>query len=426
MKELIETLCKKLEGLEPRFICDSRQIVPGDVFVALKGERVDGHEFVEQALDKGAVLALVKEGEGKGRFVCHDPFEFIQKLAQRNLETYQPKIIGITGSCGKTTTKRFLQEVLNTSFSVFATPGNFNSQIGLPLALCSLKPEHEIAILEMGMSRAGDIAKLTSWIKVDIALITSIGLSHAENFKDLDQGIARAKAEILNNHPIAFFNERTEKYPPFQKAYRKHVLQTDEIKKCEMGYLFKMGHEWKGPFAIQLQVPCLLENMHLVLACAYFLGMSDEAVALALGKLTPEKQRLSHHRIQGIDFIDDSYNASPSSMKEAISYLKSCSGERKIAVLGSMKELGEVCEKEHLALVDPLSSQIDHVLCLGKEMKPVAEMLGPKASFFSTLLDLQRALKTGLRSGDRVLIKGSHSTGLHALLDSFDKIEIQD
>ena len=197
MEELIEQLCKRLEGLEPRFICDSREVLPGDIFVALKGERVDGHEFVDQALAKGAFLALVKQGQGEGRFVCHDPLEFINKLAQRNLKVYQPKVVGITGSCGKTTTKKFLDEVLNTSFGVFSTPGNYNSQIGLPLALCSLRPQHKIAILEMGMSCAGDIAKLMSWIKVDLAIITSIGLSHAENFKDLDQGIAKAKAVLI-------------------------------------------------------------------------------------------------------------------------------------------------------------------------------------------------------------------------------------
>ena len=416
----IELLSEK-QGHFPRFICDSRDIKPGDCFIAFKGERVDGHDFIEEAFKKGAILAICSENKvskTSKHFVCQDPLNFIKQAACYQLEKIKPTIIGITGSCGKTTTRHFLLSLLEKSQAVFATPGNFNSQIGIPMALLGLRAEHRIAIIEMGMSHKGDILKLVDWIKLDYAIITSIGLSHAINFEDKDIGIAKAKGEILKSFPYSFFNEQTSKYEPFSHFTNRTLVYTDQIFQKEEGTFFQIGNQIKGPFILNLKAPHLLENLHLTLACIYKMGMSDHDIHQALKGLRTEEKRMEERLINQIEFIDDSYNASPASMKAAINYLKTKQSKRKIAVIGSMKELGDVSEKEHLKLLEFLKTGVDQVYFLGEETFKLYKLLGSKGEFFDSLNLLENKLKSYLQPGDSVLIKGSHSTGLHSLLNS--------
>jgi UDP-N-acetylmuramoyl-tripeptide--D-alanyl-D-alanine ligase len=331
-----------------------------------------------------------------------------------------PKTIGITGSCGKTTTKRFLETILSEQGPVFATFGNFNSQIGIPLALCSLHEMQKTAIIEMGMSHAGDIKKLVDWIYLDFAIITSIGLSHAENFVDKDHGIAKAKAEILTHNPLGFFNEKTNLYQPFQTIACKQILKTTEISVSDQGVSFKIFDEVKGPFKTNIQASHLLENLHLALACSYKLGLCNEKIQAALLKLDVEPQRMQELKKQNIDFIDDSYNASPSSMREAVYYLKSKKAKRKIAVIGAMKELGLLSLKEHDHLGDLLIQDVDFVYLLGDETAIISEKIPQRSKHFSKLDDLKTDLESFLQEGDLVLVKGSHSTHLHTLVNSIN------
>lgn len=407
-----------------RYVADSRLVQKGDVFVALKGENTDGHFFVNQAFEKGASLAIVKSDYSQISekiFRVEDPYAFLRELASYKLKTYKPTTIGITGSCGKTTTKHFLEAILKAKFSVFSTPGNYNSQIGLPLALASLKKDQNIAVLEMGMSHMGDILKLREWIDLDYAIVTSIGLAHAENFHDQDIGISKAKAEILKGNPKAFFNQKTAEYEVFQAASNYKILSTKEINIDQNGVSFCVDQKWLGPFKTTIDAPYLLENLHLAIALAISLGMTQEEIQKGLSYILPFEKRLSTKKIQNIEFIDDSYNASPTSMRGAITYLKQKNAKRKIAIIGSMRELGVVSLREHLQLASDLKEGIDLVICIGEETKPIVEALKEKAFFMQNLSDIIACLDSELKEGDLVLIKGSHSTKLYELFELYKK-----
>lgn len=416
----VHSLAQNL-GYYPRFVCDSRQIQKGFVFVAFKGEHTDGHYFAQEAIDKGASFCLVEDSyslEGAHFFKVQDVLEFIKQVVSYKIIKYRPITIGITGSCGKTSTKYYLSKILEKKFDVFATFGNFNSQIGLPLALLSLEKKHQVAVIEMGMSHLGDITKLCEFIPLDYAIITSIGLAHAENFEDQDIGIARAKGEILSNQPKAFFNEKTNQYLPFSLYQNKVVLETANIEKTEKGVSFLVSNEFIGPCRLHIDADHLIQNLHLAIGLAYELGLTNQEIINATKELKAEKGRLEIVRKKGVFFIDDSYNASPSSMKSAITYLKQQTGKRKIALIGAMRELGSISEKQHLALYDDLKEGIDYVFFIGEETWPIYEKLKHKSQFAKNLDQLIDWVEKFLNHDDVVLIKGSHSTRLYTVLDS--------
>lgn len=426
MQTQIDIFLLKLEGIAkslgryPKFVCDSRKVEYGSVFVALKGQNTDGHNFVNTALNQGASLCIVSENFELNHdhlFKVFDVLEFIKQVSKFKLEHYKPKTIGITGSCGKTSTKYYLSKLLEEKFSVYSSFGNFNSQIGLPLALLSLEPHHEVAVIEMGMSHHGDITKLCQFAPLDYAIITSIGLAHAENFDDKDLGIARAKAEILYNNPLAFFNERTNNYYPFHSYDRKIIVNTSGIKETTEGCSFFINNQWLDPVKLQIDARHLLENLHLAWALCKELGLTDKQLISGSGKLTAEKGRLCIVKKNQMTFIDDSYNASPTSMKAAISYLKKQSGARKIALIGAMRELGAISESEHLALYEDLKTDIDYIFFIGEETLHLQKKLQDNSEYKTSLEELVDDLKIFLKNDDVVLIKGSHSTKLYTLLD---------
>jgi UDP-N-acetylmuramoyl-tripeptide--D-alanyl-D-alanine ligase len=281
----------------------------------------------------------------------------------------------------------------------------------------SLEKKHEVAVIEMGMSHQGDITKLCKVSPLNYAIITSIGLAHAENFEDKDLGIARAKGEILFDHPKAFFNERTERYLPFKDYDHKVIVQTEGIKETKKGIYFLSDQEWIGPCKLQIDAPHLIENLHLAIALSRCIGLSHNDILNASQDLKPEKGRLDVIEKNQITFIDDSYNASPTSMKAAISYLKKQKAQRKIALIGAMRELGDITQKEHLDLHDDLKDGIDFVFFIGSETYELHQKMPMNSKYINGIDELTSDLKTFLNQGDVVLIKGSHSTNLHTLLD---------
>lgn len=426
MQTQIKDFLNKLQALAlelgyyPKMSCDSRLIDKGSVFIALKGAHTDGHFFIDEVIAKGAKLCLVSSSYEKNHeyfFKVDDVLSFVKQVASYKIALYKPLTIGVTGSCGKTSTKYYLAHLLKQKFEVFASFGNFNSQVGLPLALLSLEQKHQVAVLEMGMSHRGDITKLCALVPLDYAIVTSIGLAHAENFEDKDLGIACAKGEILLNHPKAFYNQRTNDYLPFKNYDNKSVIDTSGVHISHEEISFLINNQLIGPCYLQIDAPHLLENLHLAIACAKELGVSDDALIKAAQELTSEKGRLAIVKKNQITFIDDSYNASPSSMKAAIAYLKKQQGQRKIALIGAMRELGDITAKEHLNLYDDLKEGIDHIFFVGEETKELHRKLDKCSSFINTLDELVMCLKTFLNHDDVVLIKGSHSTNLYTLVD---------
>lgn len=423
---LLNKLQEKNKDLSFEFLADSRKIKKGDVFVALVGEKTDGHFFINDALLKGASLVIAQkkqEGFSDKIFYTADPIGLIKKVCMRRIKEYHPLLIGITGSCGKTSTKAILYQLLKKAFPVFVTKGNANSQIGLPLALMDLRQEHQIAILEIGMSQQHEILKQVEWIPLEMAIITSIGLSHVENFKDGIVGIAKAKGEILakNKSVQAFFNDDTLQYEPFLSYLFKNVYPKKDILIENDRVLFNIDQNTYGPYPIGHFSQHMLENLHLALACALKIGVDPSLLKEAILELKGEEKRLEIKTIENITFIDDSYNASPSSMQGALHFIQKQQAKRKIACIGSMKELGEFSKQKHQELAVFLNEVCHRVFCIGKETLDFKPILQDKMAYFEDLETLKKAVVEEMQPEDLVLLKGSHSTGLFQLFEMIEK-----
>lgn len=423
---LLNKLQEKNKDLSFEFLADSRKIKKGDVFVALVGEKTDGHFFINDALLKGASLVIAQkkqEGFSDKIFYTADPIGLIKKVCMRRIKEYHPLLIGITGSCGKTSTKAILYQLLKKAFPVFVTKGNANSQIGLPLALMDLRQEHKIAILEIGMSQQHEILKQVEWIPLEMAIITSIGLSHVENFKDGIVGIAKAKGEILakNKSVQAFFNDDTLQYEPFLSYLFKNVYPKKDILIENDRVLFNIDQNTYGPYPIGHFSQHMLENLHLALACALKIGVDPSLLKEAILELKGEEKRLEIKTIENITFIDDSYNASPSSMQGALHFIQKQQAKRKIACIGSMKELGEFSKQKHQELAVFLNEVCHRVFCIGKETLDFKPILQDKMAYFEDLETLKKAVVEEMQPEDLVLLKGSHSTGLFQLFEMIEK-----
>ncbi|MBM3198586.1 MAG: UDP-N-acetylmuramoyl-tripeptide--D-alanyl-D-alanine ligase [Chlamydiae bacterium] len=416
------------------FAVDSRKVLPGFVFFALPGSAVDGHDFVEEALIKGAVCVIVARAiaGGKACIVVPDVLQALQKLAKDVWEEQRSLCIAVTGSVGKTTTKEFLATLLEGKFSVEKTPGNANSQTGLPLAILHRKQKTEIFVAEMGMSRKGEIASLVSMIPPDIAVITKIACAHALYFPRGVEEIAEAKAEILS-HPRTqkvVLHAQTRSFPAFSSVpglfYAKegdaHGKPGDVWLSWEGNRLrIKAGEEESPWIVLPFQAKHLAENFAAAALVARHLGMSWEEICQRAQVLSPYRMRFERVDRDGITYINDAYNANPESMKAALENLpRPQEGGRVIAVLGEMRELGTFTEEAHEEVGRWAASYADMLLCLGEQTLPMKKVFthgGKKACLYTSLEEIKQALQNEVRVGDVVLLKGSNSLGLWKLLE---------
>lgn len=400
-------------GRRPRFSVDSRNISPGDVYCALPGAKVNGEDFVEEALKKGASYAFVSNKyrkQDKRLIVVEDVLSILQMLAKEILKQKRPKhVIGITGSIGKTTTKEFLSTLLEEAFSVFKTPENANSQIGLPLAVINGFKGQDVAVIEMGMTHPGEIEKLASIAMPDIALITQIALVHAENFSSLEE-IAQAKGEI-------FLHDKTDfKICPyeFRESFNYKTLKTFSLEDSKADYHFN-DFPFIPHFPVHLQ-----HNLLAALCIASRLGISPENLQKQIEKLSLPKMRMQKIEKKGVFFINDSYNAAPDSMIAALKSLPA--GKKRIAVFGQMTELGKFSEECHQKVALEALLHVDHLVCFGDLCAPMLEVWR-KASrscvHFFDHDEIVSYLKKLVNPGDVVLLKGSNSTKMWTVLDKF-------
>ncbi len=378
-----------------RFVCDSRLVEEGDFFVAIKGERVDGHDFVKEALSKGAIGAFVERElliEGP-LFVVESSLETLQKLAKERLKERNPKIIGVTGSLGKTTTKEYIAKLLSKKYKVAKSFGNYNSKIGLPLTILNDFTDEEILVLEMGMTEAGHIRDLIELSPPDIALITSVALVHACNFESIE-GIAKAKSEIFE-HPKTKF-----------RLCHETTLHFQDIKKWNP---ITYGGSFKSTLPLHLQ-----QNALGAKKLAELLGVDEKLIEEGLLELGALEGRGNLVEKSSVFFYNDAYNASEVSMFAALDELQKKEG-RKIAVLGAMFELGSFSFECHDRVLKKALSVADLVICMGKEWQPFSPLL--KTSLFLTLEEVATHLGKHLRPKDHVLLKGSNGNQLWRLLD---------
>ena len=383
------------------YAVDSRLVEPGSLFFALPGERVDGHAFLESSGAKAAVVSLDYTGPDFGMklYPVRDVLETLQDMAKKKQARMKCKVIGITGSVGKTTTRNILVTLLKEKYRVATAPKNYNSQIGVPLTILNhVTEDDEILVLEMAMTKKGQIRKLTEIAPLDIALITWIAHAHSENFESLE-GIALAKAEILEGAKIGFVPKES---PCAELLKGREYFVTSDMPKLPIPGLHNQ-HNLAGAIAVAKE-----------------LGLTDEEVEKGVAKIEPVDRRQEHVEKNGILFVNDSYNACAASVIAALKGLPE--GKRKIAVLGTMPELGKFSEQCHLEVAEYASKSVDHLLCLGEPTKLMHELwqeMGKDSFWFSKREQLEAALKKMVKPKDVVLLKGGSFLQLWKVLEVF-------
>lgn len=415
---------------------DSRLMMPGNIFFALKGEHVDGHTYLSEAASRGAVAAVVHtsyQGSDYGMPLIRtgDVLGALQILATNLLASSRSRIVAVTGSLGKTTTKDFLTTILKSKFLTASSPGNSNSQIGLPLALINhTTGQEDMLVLEMGMTHPGQLAKLTSIAPPDIALITSTALVHACNFDSLED-IGRAKGEIFL-HPRTRLGILSRDIMNFQELVNmgRCTKESFSIQNSSADYY---GTQENGQVIIatkdaKINLPSLMlpgnHNRHNFLAAAlaaHHLGISWEEIGEAVHALKLPERRLQRIERNGILFINDSYNASVPSLKAALSEMpEPKKGGRKIAVIGEILELGKFSEPCHQEIAEHSLQCVDEIFCLGKGCRPILsawKSAEKPATLYDDLYLLVKALVPTIKAGDVVLLKGSRGKSLWKILE---------
>ncbi|TFE01986.1 UDP-N-acetylmuramoyl-tripeptide--D-alanyl-D-alanine ligase [Jeotgalibacillus salarius] len=417
-------------------------IQPGNLFIPFKGERTDGHKYVRQALEKGAGAALWQKDvpdapEDLPVILVDDSEKALQHLAAAYRRENHFKVVAITGSNGKTTTKDMIAGVLSTKYSVQKTDGNFNNNLGLPLTLLNIKETTDVAVLEMGMSGFGEIELLSNIATPDIAVITNIGESHLQDLGSREN-IAKAKFEIisgLNQNGILF-------YYGDEPLLRSLVEKADGLKSASYGYdetngLYPRKTEIdEAGSRIQLgteeawvSIPVLgrhnVLNGLAAIRTALHLGLTLEEIEEGFGKMEMTAMRME--RVEGSGgevFINDTYNASPTSVMAALQFLEEAKVEgKKIAVLGDMLELGENEEQFHREIGQQMNvNEIPVLLTFGPRSRWLAEeaiLRTPLVYWFRDHAELVRELKKHLSKGDLILVKGSRGMELEKVIDAF-------
>lgn len=419
-------------------VLDSRQVTVGGVFVATVGERVDGHSFAASVFEKGAVLAVVqREPEETEHWtnylVVEDTLVALKDIAEAYRKTLSIPVVGITGSVGKTSTKEFIAGVLSEKYKVLKTEGNYNNEIGVPLTLLRIRPEHTAAVIEMGISDFGEMHRLSKMARPDIAVITNIGQCHLENLKDRD-GVLKAKTEIfdfmsskgkicLNGNDdklrtVTATADREVRFFGLGEENWAHVYATDVEEKGLWGSRAVL-HTAAGD-SFEAEVP--LPGIHMVLnataaACvAELLGLTVAEIQVGIRKVEALGGRNHLIRTEKYTVIDDCYNANPVSMKAGIDLLCMADTET-VAVLGDMFELGENSDAMHGEVgAYAAEKAVNHVICVGANSRHMYEaalqVAKTKVTYFETREALLHALETSRETlvpeGSTVLVKASH------------------
>jgi UDP-N-acetylmuramoyl-tripeptide--D-alanyl-D-alanine ligase len=430
-----------------RISTDSRTLQPGDLFVPIRGENFDGHQFVEQAAQRGASGALVEHSwsgnvpEPFALMRVADTLVGYQQIAAGYRKSLPLKVIAITGSNGKTSTKDFVGAAFSRRFRVTKTEGNFNNHVGLPRTILDANSQHEIAVWELGMNHPGEIAALAAIAAPDAGIITNIGIAHIE-FMGSREAIAQEKgalAEALGPNGMMILNADD----PFSESIAKRTrantffagiskgwLRAEDIRQSATGSEFTIlegAHRCRA----QLPVPGLhmVQNAMLAIAAGRVFGISIEECAAGLASTPLTKARLQMREINGVQFLDDSYNANPESMQAALRTLVELdTGGKRIAVLGHMGELGVESERGHCDVGQTAAElRIDHLITVGEmgaAISRAAEAAGlEKTTNVPTPAEAASVLVDLADAGDLVLVKGSRSARMERVLEEFAQLQ---
>ncbi len=424
---------------------DSRTVAPGELFFAIRGERFDGHDFVAAAFERGAVAAVVSRARvaslpdaalAHPLLIAEDPLPAMQSLASHVRRQWGRRIVAITGSAGKTTTKEAISGALAAKLNVFRSQGNLNNHIGLPLQLLRLMPEHEIAVVEMGMNHTGEIAALARIAAPDWGVITNIGTAHIEFFAEGQAGIARAKFELIAALPpngIAFLNCDDIYAAQFGRDFQGRVVYfgtgpcadpqiLSAIEDVDGLHVRFRAGERRGEFTLHLLGAHNASNAVAAIAVALEAGVDLNAAVAAITSLTAGDKRGEVIEIAGATILNDSYNSNPEALRSMIRSLAARPAKgRRILIAGEMLEMGEHGPELHLACGRAAAEAgLDLVVAVqgNAEHLATAACAGGVSSIF--LRDADAAgqwLAQNLRAGDVVLIKGSRGVHLERAIE---------
>jgi UDP-N-acetylmuramoyl-tripeptide--D-alanyl-D-alanine ligase len=419
---------------------DSRTLNPGDLFIAIAGERFDGHEYVQAALEKGAVGAIVQaggqvEGDPLRLLQVDDTLKALQLLGAAARRLWGKPLLAVTGSAGKTTTKEILAHILSARFRVMKSSGNLNNHIGLPLQLLKLEAEHDLAVVEMGMNHAGEIRALGALAHHDLAVVTAVAPVHLEFFGSLAE-IARAKYEIIETlHPggVAVLNADDDYVCQFGRDFKGKVVTFGikrsadvSAKKVKLngaeGSAFELSVGSVGePVTFPLVGEHNIYNALAAAAAAMERGISPSQAATALSSIAPPDKRGQVLHLHGATIINDCYNSNPRALEAMIDTLASMKADRRILVVGEMLELGPTAEALHRECGKHAADRkIDIVIGVRGMARAVAEAAcgsGTQAQFVQTPEQAGEWLARNLRAGDAVLLKASRGVKLERALE---------
>jgi UDP-N-acetylmuramoyl-tripeptide--D-alanyl-D-alanine ligase len=429
------------EHLAQGYSIDSRTVGAGQLFFAVKGERLDGHDFVEQALRNGAIAAVVRKDQlsrypRETRLLAvEDTLAALQTLATAVRKLWGKALIGVTGSAGKTTTKEAIAHVLSARFRVLKSEGNFNNHFGLPLMLLKLEPEYDVAVIEMGMSHAGEIRALAKIAQPEVGVVTNVAPVHLEFFDSL-AGIARAKYELVESLPangVAVLNADDEYVSQFGRDFKGKVVMygtrtTAEVRAEKIQSKGTEGAEFDvviGGVREHATLPLVGEHNVLNALAAVAVGLERglkpaEAVGV-LATLAPADKRGQVLQVGNITVINDCYNSNPKALEAMVDALAAMAAKRRIVVAGEMLELGPAGEEMHRQAGQHIAEKkIDSLLGvrgLAQAMVEGARQAGTRAEFVSGPEEAGEWLVREARDGDVVLLKASRGVKLEKALE---------
>lgn len=439
-------LTKEITGVTT----DSRKLEEGNLYAAFAGERVDGHKFIEDCLNKGALVAIGEQEvqEGWNSYIRVKSTEAaLRDIAAFYRAQLSCKVVGITGSVGKTSTKETVASVLGEKYRVVKTQGNFNNQIGLPLTVFSLDETTEVAVLEMGIGDFGDMSNLTAVAKPDVAIITNIGVAHMENLKSRD-GILKAKTEIFegmdengtvilngDDDKLVLVQESHGKRPLFFGIDNKSGVYAEDIEdlglegtRCVIRGLDTADHQESISVTIPVAGRHMVLNAMAAALVGEVLGLTAEEIRTGIEKMQTIAGRNNKIVANGLTVLDDCYNASPTSMKASIDIINSAEG-RKVCILGDMFELGKNESSMHYDVGMYLGGkQIDVLITAGKLAENIAqgakafheahyEAYDTEVHAFATKEEMLEHLDELILKGDTVLVKASHGMGFAEVVE---------
>ena len=418
---------------------DSRAVQPGQLFIPLVGERFDGHAYISKALDGGAAGCLTAAAPetllpGKLYIQVADTRLALKALASWYRDKFDLPVVQVTGSAGKTTTKEMIASVLSQRYNTLRTEGNFNNDIGAPLTLLRLMPEHQAAVIETGMNHFGEIRYLGEMVRPDIAVITNVGDAHIENLGNTRQGILRAKCEIFENltpEGIAVLNGDDE--------LLNTVTLPQTILRCGVGDgcgvrvtdIDDRGLEGVActvtiegeHYRLTTSAPgrYMIYPMAMAAAIGRRLGLTREEIAAGVAAYTTVGSRMHLIRLPGERLvIDDCYNANPQSMAEGLRMLAASPARHRVAVLGDMGELGQLTAQAHRDM-GALTRRLGlTAVAVGEKMHALTET-DPQAQWFATVEEAMPAIRQLFTPGTAVLVKASHAMHFESIVKELEK-----